>query len=174
VFRSVLAKHVAEIPAMPNRALREEHLCEKALEVVDKWQQDLPTFSNFVKNMISSEGLSIGESVAKDIVQALLSSAPAVAAGTTVSFATAGAGLIVAVVWYAAKRALHTREQGRKSPYRWLTRVHDSGATFKRAGVQESFSRLNTPLWESRVVASPKATTSEYPETRPSTENHES
>jgi len=136
-FRAELAKHVASIPAMPNRVRREEYLQEKASDVLHHWHQHRLNISNFARSLYSTDALDIGESAAKDALEALIG-------GGLVSVASLGPGLIVGVVWYAAKRGLHAVKQARESPYRWLSRIHKEGATL-----------LHEPLWEYRVVAPP-------------------
>jgi hypothetical protein len=106
--------------------------------VHDEWQEHRLNFSNFARSLYSKDMLAVGESAAKDILQAVL------AGGAMVSFASVGAGLIVGVVWYAAKRAGHVVDEARKSPYRWLSRIHKAGAHFQ-----------HSPLWECRVAVPP-------------------
>lgn len=144
-FRAELAKDVASIPAMKNHILREEHLRERAVAIVKKWQSDRLNFSKFAKSLYSPDALGVGESVAKDFLEGLLSAGGVAAAGTAaagaVSFAAVAPGLIVGVIWYAAKRTWQVREQAKQSPFRWLSRIHAAGASF-----------VGRELWEYRVA----------------------
>lgn len=121
-FRSELAKLVAKIPAMSNRALREEYLREMAEVVLNEWQKRRLNLSNFARSLYSPDALDVGKDAAKVILGGLLG-------GAKISLASVGAGLIVGVVWYAAERAVEVVQQAR--PYRWLSKIHKAGATFQ-------------------------------------------
>jgi hypothetical protein len=133
-FRAAIAGHISDVPPMSDRNQREKYLHERAADVMHKWNEHRFNFSNYAKNLYSPDIGEVGEDAAKDILQSVL-------LGGAVSFASAGAGLIVGVVWYAGKRALHDYGEAKKSPYRWLSRIHQKGAI-----------KLPVPLWESHAA----------------------
>lgn len=134
-FRSELVRHLGTVPDIHNRDLREEHLREQAMLVLEEWRRHRLNLSAFARGILTKDAFDLGTDAAKDLVSGLL-------LGTTAVISTAsGAGMIVAVVTYAAKRTVDLVGQAKRSPYRWLNRVHKAGAT-----------AVPAHLWESRLV----------------------
>lgn len=137
-FRSELARHLATMTLPASPAAREELLRDKAADVLEEWRKHRLSFSAFGRKLFSKDALDLPKEAAAGVMGAVL-------AGSAVSLSAAAVGgMIVGVVWHAAKQALDLVGQARTSPYRWLNRIHKAGA-----------KNLPTPLWESRIVIPP-------------------
>lgn len=123
-FKQALVPIVASIPDIRDPKERRESLETAANEVVKKWEE-------YRKSLPYYAAQALAQAVTfknPDIVLGALSGAPGVAAATGVLLA-AGIGLGIGLMTLTGMSIWRGYKEKANSPFRFLTRIHDAGAS---------------------------------------------
>lgn len=121
-FRRALAELVADVPPTGDRERRELQLRRRAQEAIEAWEKRKANFSNFGKKLFFGKGFTdLGKDAFKDIAKSIFSAtAPATVATAMLG---SGPGLAIGAIFYTGYTAFDTIREGRRSPFRLLSRI---------------------------------------------------
>jgi hypothetical protein len=135
-FKNAVASVAAHIPNIADPEKRWKRLREAAAEVIEEWnayKRNLPRFA--LDALIDASNIK-----PPDWGAALLAGA---SAHHLLGF---GAGLFVGLLAYSGTKILRTYRQHQDSPYRYLTRIYEKGATLKTPTVKSDSPQRVLPL----------------------------
>lgn len=120
-FKNAVASIAAQIPDIANPELRWTRLKEASGQIVEQWndyRKSLPRF--FADALIGAADVKVPEW-----------SAGLLAGASAHHVFGVGLGIVVGVLTYSGTKVFRTYRAHRTSPYRYLTRIYEEGATLK-------------------------------------------
>jgi len=115
-LKAKLASLVADVGAVPDREVWDDYLRERATEALREWNEQRPTVKGFLRKLADKDLKSFAEVTLKDV-------AKAASAGAAASVAGVVPGVIVGALFYAGSVVYRRREEQRKDPYRFLSKL---------------------------------------------------